>query len=158
MPENESKRRIQQALERIALFLDADQPDGVHESSRILASAAFDQDVAWDEIADDFEALVQKLAADWEAPVWQFPRASDTASDFFQASINWPPGLASRGDEPTTGSDRFRHRLPNAERAACWKQHDRLVYIALELLDNTRVRAIIIGVLQKDQLCGESVA
>ncbi len=116
-------------------------------SRRMLATASCFDDELWDQLGSDFERLVMQITQTWGEPTWQNPALESNKSDFFAASIDWPPpSKVVDGCAASTSID-ISQRLPDAERAAVWRRDTTLVYVSLELLDNTRVRALVAGVL-----------
>ena len=121
--------------------------------SRIVRTAAFDDDAAWSDVERDFEELVLTLARQWGLP--NFCRAivdkpGDLEGDFFATPSNWPPtpeSSTAAEDEEPAGLRDVGQLFLQAERAAGWSRGDLVAYVALEQLDNTRIRALVVGVV-----------
>ncbi len=121
--------------------------------SQIVRSAAFDDDAAWNDVERDFEELVLTLAQKWGLPTFGRAlgdEAADRDGDFFAAPCDWPRGASASPDaskENPSNSHAAIQLFRESERAAGWQRGDILAYAALEVLDNTRIRALVVGVL-----------
>jgi hypothetical protein len=121
--------------------------------SRIVRSAAFDEEAAWEAVERDFEELVLVLGRQWGLPNFCrgiLDKPGDQEGDFFSAPSDWPPvpatSTGAERDEPD-GLHAAAQLFREAERAAGWQRGDVIAYVALETLDNTRIRALVVGVL-----------
>ncbi len=120
--------------------------------SRIVRSAAFDDDESWDAVERDFEELVLSLTQKWGLPSFGRNLNDENADrDFFAAPSDWPPGTSTGSSDGSRSSHAAGQLLREAERAAGWHHGDILAYAALEVLDNTRIRALVVGVLPIDK-------
>lgn len=117
----------------------------------MLATASCFDDEPWEQLGLDFNQLEFKFKGIWGEPMWRHPAPRDPNRDFFAESIEWPPSAPEVNKSTVDTSQNRAHSFADAQRVVVWNHGSEQVYVALELLDNTRIRTLVVGVLTVDE-------
>ncbi len=149
------RRQIEQILQDLPWSKASAYAQGVAiteaANRRVLATASCFDDEAWEKLDHDFEQLAMELTKARGEATWRHPAPRDPNCDFFAASIDWPPSTQVIKDRVADTKLDLAPAFPDSERVIVWQHDSALVFVALDLLDNTRVRALVVGVMSRER-------